>query len=62
VEGEEKPSKPIPGWLNVFGIISFSIYLLALAELFVTVIPTFLEFEAYACTPFIDIPTTDQKE
>jgi hypothetical protein len=25
------------------------------------VIPTFREFEAYACNPFIDIPTTDQK-
>jgi hypothetical protein len=33
--------KLMPSWLSVFGIISSSIYLLAQAELFATVIPTF---------------------
>jgi hypothetical protein len=38
-------SKLMPSWLSVFGIISSSIYLLAQAELFATVIPTFPVWE-----------------
>jgi hypothetical protein len=38
-------SKLMPGWLSVFGIISSGIYLVAQAELFAAVIPTFPVWE-----------------